>query len=132
MDMAILRMGVKMKIEEVQRTGIDIRTSDDYNNNLNYEFAVQFNSAPCLSKLNQGDVLGIGIMTGTAGRENRKQKKSNFQMGGGRPGFGMEGPGGMKNGGPDAMGSGPPGSGYGDGNRFKVWLKIKLAKAIRG
>ena len=124
-----------MKMDAVRRTGIDIGMANAENDPRVYELAIKFKAAPCLSALKQGDIVGVGILTGTAGRSTRKEKKFNYQVGGqepglsmGGPGDGMGGPGGGMDGGPGAMGGGPPGSRSGDRDGFKFWLKVKLAR----
>ena len=70
----------RMKIDEARRTGIDIGEGNQQNGGRVYEIAVKFKAALCLAGLKQGDVIGVGIMTGTAGREKHKEKTN------GRPG----------------------------------------------
>ena len=126
---------LRMKMDAVRRTGIDIGMANGENEPLVYELAIKFKAAPCLSAIKQGDIVGVGILTGTAGRVVRKEKKVNYQVGGqepglamGGPGGGMGGPGGDMGDRPGTMGGGPPGSRPGDRDGFKFWLKVKLAR----
>ncbi len=133
---------LKMRIDEVQRTGIDIGIGPPEGGRMVYEFNIGFKAAPSLSGLKPGMIVGLGIQTGASKPDGRKRASSGDQMGQGGPGGGMGGPGsggGMGGPGPGGgmdrggMGRGPGGSGPHDKNDlFEVWLQVQLADRTKG
>ena len=132
---------LKMTMEEVRCTGIDVSTNTSEDGKLIHAFKLNFASAPCLAALKPGMGVGIGIFPGRSKRDVKKKggpgQDSNGQ--GGPGGGGRGGPGGGMGGLGISMG-GPSGGGGGPGNEhpgkkgdvFETWIKVKLAGPSSG
>lgn len=123
---------LKMKLDEVRRTGIDIAVGPPGpGHRLVYEFQIAFRSAPCLANLGPDDVVGLGIMAGSSMEKPPKSGAFGGMGGpggdpGGGPGGGM---GGGMGGGPGGGMGRPGGAPHGEKSEpVEVWLKIKLAQ----
>lgn len=117
---------LRMKMDEVRRTGIDVGRTQTDEGRLVYEFNIHFNAAPSLEQLKPGMVLGIGILaastnsqTGGPPGPSDVHRAPTLSLGGmGGPGGGPGGPGTITNG---------PGRGGGRPESLEIWLKVRLA-----
>ena len=122
---------LKMRMDEVRRTGIDLGVGQDQTGRLVYEFSIGFQADTCLSNLKPGMVVGVGIQSSQGKKDQRKKMTADFRTGqtDGRQwwgpdagtGMGPPGPGGGMPGGPGMHG--PPG---GRNNPLEIWLKVQL------
>jgi hypothetical protein len=123
---------LKMSIDEVRRTGMDIGVGQPGDGRLIYEFNIGFKAAPSLSGLKPGMVVGIGIQAGASKQDTHKRRASADRMGQGGPGD-LGGPGsggGLRTGG---SGHEPEKPGPGDrGDRFEIWMQVQLADRTTG
>ncbi len=120
---------LRMKMDEIRRTGIDICTGSTGKGRMVYELMVKFKAAPCLEQLKPGMILGIGILSASSGQPGGPQG----DMGMGGPPRAQAGPsqsmGGM--GGPGGGMGGRPGGG-GRNQGLEIWLKVRLADPAGG
>lgn len=117
---------LKMDLEEVRRTGIEIGTGQPDGSRYVYEFIVPFAVDEMLSGMGPGKVIGVGILSGDGQSRERSQKPSMGAMGG--PGGGGRGGAGKGPG----MGGGGGGGKSGFEKRpgsYEVWLKVQLESA---
>jgi hypothetical protein len=109
---------LKMDIDEVRETGIDVGMGKHKDGSLVYEFNIGFKAAPSLSDLKPGMIVGIGIQAGSSKQDGHKgsllDEIGKDDLGGGT-----------------SRRSRGPGPG-GNGNAFKVWLHVKLAERTTG
>ncbi|WP_319405739.1 hypothetical protein [uncultured Desulfosarcina sp.] len=124
---------LKMTMDEVHLTGIEIGVGQSKEGRLIYEFDIGFQAAPCLSGLEPGMDIGVGIQINTPEKESRKRAPTNGQMGRGGPGGGMSGPGPGGSAGGRVFSHASEGLHLGEENDpFEVWLQVQLANRASG
>ena len=105
---------LKMDMDEVRKTGLDIGVGKGRDGRWIYEFAISFEADSCLADLGPGSIIGIAVQSGGGEADGGKPPSL------GTPGGGMGGPG--PGGGPG--GSGGPGGG--SSKAFEIWLRVTL------
>jgi hypothetical protein len=124
---------LKMTMDEVRRTGIEIGVKQSKEGRLVYEFDIGFKAAPSLAGLEPGMNLGVGIQINAPEKKGRKRALTNGQRVRGGPGGGLSGPGPGGSMGGRGIGLASEGLRPGEENDpFEVWLQVKLANRAIG